>query len=455
MASDTTSSATAAARKQSAQEALAARRRRREAASASEAAASASVVSTGAAGGQSGTNAGPTRAGRPAAAAAASSSGAGAVAPPRPDIVGSSARPPSAARGIGSAIRSTPPASVMGAAASRPSASNAPSSSSSPMSTVKNLLSSLNVDLTDATVGAGSASENTSGGESYGDDTYRIRRVDMSQPSRPGTGNRRTSHPNADNAAAAIGNDGDDNDDSVDLSTWSDCGDRVDGDDGGRGTEEQGPHDAMAALRQSDFGTLRPTEPDRLDATCLMYDSSVVVRIINYDVGVASVSAVDGVASNNNNNNSGQQTQSRYCTAAVVVDGTGTGAGEQVLTLRRAHDVAPSADDTGAVRYGDLISLQSSHAQNRSLGVRKAKQILGDDGSDIIDGGDQVGFYRTVRGQAERWEVLPSRGDGSYVQVGPDVALSSASAATSSAKGRTSLRRRLVRSGDPAFSGRS
>ena len=267
------------------------------------------------------------------------------------------------------------------------------------------------------------------------------------------------------NTGVGNGDDVEGNDDSKDWSDWSDCGDRVDsnGDDEiGRiskgdsarmtgATDEHGPDDTKAAaLRRSDFGTLRPTEPDRLDPTCLTYDSSVIVRIVNDAVGVASVSALDGVVNNNNN----QQTQStnKYCTAAVVVDGTGRGAGEQILTIRRAHDVAPSADDAGVVRYGDLISLQSSYARNRSLGVRKAaKQQISDGGGgiNVDDGGDQIGFYRTVRGQAERWEVLPSRGDGSYVEVGPDVALSSATAATSTAKGDPSSRRRPVRSGDP------
>ena len=442
VASDTTSSASAA-RKQSAQEALAARRRRREAASTGGPSASAPSASvTDAAGHNHATRAG--------------------LAPPRPDgnLVGSSAsaRPSSAARvrsgggtGIGSAVRGTPAAS----AGVAPSSS---SSSSSPMSTVKSLLSSLNADLgTDPNAGTAGTTSTTSGkninttngNESGGgDDTYRIRRVDFDglgqTSSRPGSTGTRTSNRRTSNSNAAVGDDDadDNNDDSRDWSDWSDCGDKMDGDG-----------DA-AALKQSDFGTLRPTEgSDRLDATCLMYGTSVVVRIMNDAVGVASVSAVEGIASANKSSST-QQIQSRYCTAAVVVDGTGRGAGEQILTLRRAHDVAPSADDAGVVRYGDLISLQSSYARNRSLGVRMAKQQIfaNDDagGRDIGGGGGQIGFYRTVRGQAERWEVLPSRGDGSYVEVGPDVALSSATGATSkTAKGDTLSRRRPVRSADP------
>ena len=458
VASDTsTTSSTSAARKQSAQEALAARRRRREAASTGGAAASAPSA-----------NAGQMQRAKHARAG---------LAPPRPDLVGSSlaARPSSAARGssgggtgIGSAVRSTP-ASSAGVASSS-------SSSSSPMSTVKNLLSSLNADLTDPN-GVCENMNNSNGDESGGgDDTYRIRRVDfdgLGQTSgRPGstrTSNRRTSN---SNSGVGDDEDADDNDDSRDWSDWSDCGDKMDGDEddnNGRGskggsarmaggTEVLGADDAKAAIhvmKQSDFGILRPTEPDRLDATCLTYDSSVVVRIMNDAIGVASVSAVDGVANankSNSNTSAAQQTQSRYCTGAVVVDGSGRGAGEQILTLRRAHDVASSADDAGVVRYGDLISLQSSYARNRSLGVRKAKQPISDDDNDggrDIDVGGQIGFYRTVRGQAERWEILPSRGDGSYVEVGPDVALSSATGAASTAKGDTLPRRRPVRSGDP------
>ena len=459
VASDTTSSTSATARKQSAQEALAARRRRREAASTSGAVASApSAPGTDSGQMQSTKQHATTRAGR---------------APPRPDLVGSSARPSSAARAssgggvggggtaIGSAIRSTPSSST-GVSSS--------SSSSSPMSTVKSLLSSLNADLTDPHAGTGTTNNRNGDESGGGDEAYRIRRVDFDglgqTSSRPGgTSNRRTS---TSNSGVGVGDDADGNDDSRDWSDWSECGENMDGDDdddnigrGGKGdgacmaggTEEFGK---KAALKQSDFGTLRPTEPDRLDATCLTYDSSVVVRIMNDAVGVASVSAVDGVANDNRSNSNtsaAQQTQSRYCTAAVVVDGTGRGAGEQVLTLRRAHDVAPSADDTSVVRYGDLISLQSPYARNRSLGVRKAKQQISDNdaaGRRDIDGGGQIGFYRTVRGQAERWEVLPSRGDGSYVEVGPDIAaLPSATGGASTAEGDTLSRRRPVRSGDP------
>ncbi len=453
MEADTTSSASAA-RKQSAQEALAARRRRREAASAGGTAASAPSGQEFTA--QTTTNA--TRAGRSAGA------GVGAGAPPRPDLIGAPSRPSSAVRGgsggggasagvsagIGSAVRSTP----------GPSSTSSSSSSSSPMSTVKNLLSSLNADLT-------TTSDNINGGEGGTDDGYRIRRVDFdglaTKTSRPGSSSR-GSYSNANANANATGDYAvDDNDSSEDSSAWSYCGDRVDGndadasrgvDDRAGASEEQGP-DATAALRQSTFGTLRPTEPDQLDATCLTYDSSVVVRITTDAVGIASVSAVDGVAApvtdvTNGKSSSQQPPQSRHCTAAVVVDGTGKGAGEQILTLRRAHDVAPSAD-ANVVRYGDLISLQSPYARNKALGVRKAKRASSDgvNDDDAYGGGDnnatglQIGFYRTVRGQAERWEVLPSRGDGSYVEVGSDVATGT------SAKGGLASRRRAVRSGDP------
>ena len=463
MEADTTSSAPAA-RKQSAQGALAARRRRREAASTGGTAA-ASAPSGPASTAQMTTNA--TRAGRAA--------GAGVGAPPRPDLIGASSRPSSAVRGgsgggggasagvsagIGSAVRSTP--------GGPSSTSSSSSSSSSPMSTVKNLLSSLNADLT-------STSDNVNGGEGGTDDGYRIRRVDFdglaAKTSRPGSSSRgtRTSHSNAN--ANTTGDYVVDDNDSEDSSAWSYCGDKVDGKDAdasrgvdGRAgvSEEQGP-DASAALPQSTFGTLRPTEPDQLDVTCLTYDSSVVVRIMTDAVGIASVSAVDGVASPVtdvaiNDKSSSQQPQSRHCTAAVVVDGTGKGAGEQILTLQRAHDVAPFAD-ANVVRYGDLISLQSPYARNKALGVRKAKRASSDgvNDDDTYGGGGinatglQIGFYRTVRGQAERWEVLPSRGDGSYVEVGSDVALSSSSAAANgtSAKGGLASRRRAVRSGDP------
>ena len=255
--------------------------------------------------------------------------------------------------------------------------------------------------------------------------------------------NKDDAGPAADGTAGTADN----MDASADWSVWSDNGD-VAADDGGGG-DDFGAGRSMAG---TDFSYLRPNEYDCLDATCITYGSSVVVRVMTGGGcgEVASVSAVDDLAGASSSSSSAPS-PSRCCDAAVVTDGTGAGLGEQVLILSKAYGVSVSLSGSSSadvLRYGDFVSLQSPYARNRSLGIRKSR---GGDGAsdDSHHRHDEIGFYRTVRGQAERWEVLPARG-GAPIAVGSDAALAAAAAASRGGGGDvTDERRRTVRSGDP------
>ena len=391
------------------------------------------------------------------------------------------ARPPTAAlRGAGGGERPgrRPPPPPQRAAASPPPRPprQARAAPESPMSTVKSLLSSLRTDLSatavGAAVGAGAGAEDGAGrpGE-VGE--YRIRRGDLpgiasAQAGGGGAAEEGGSGSDSDNDGAGGGDRGppamerslDDGSES-----WSDSDDGS-GDGGGGGLggspvlveASGGPSQTPPGAADGGYSLLRPGEPDVLDAACLPFGSSVAVRSTAPRVGgggerggpSASSAVLSSLSASAPGAGAGEGPDRGHPRAAsAVLDGTGTGGGLwEILVLEGAYSDGGTGAGGGAtppprggaaprepqrpplgdvLRYGGAVSLRCRHAGNRWLGVRAASVASSPGGG----GGRsiEVGFYRTVRGQAERWEVLPSRGDGATVPVGPEAALAAAAAA--------------------------
>ena len=366
------------------------------------------------------------------------------------------------------------------------------------MSTVKSLLSSLRTDLSatavGAAVGAGAGAEDGAGrpGE-VGE--YRIRRGDLpgiasAQAGGGGAAEEGGSGSDSDNDGAGGGDRGppamerslDDGSES-----WSDSDDGS-GDGGGGGLggspvlveASGGPSQTPPGAADGGYSLLRPGEPDVLDAACLPFGSSVAVRSTAPRVGgggerggpSASSAVLSSLSASAPGAGAGEGPDRGHPRAAsAVLDGTGTGGGLwEILVLEGAYSDGGTGAGGGAtppprggaaprepqrpplgdvLRYGGAVSLRCRHAGNRWLGVRAASVASSPGGG----GGRsiEVGFYRTVRGQAERWEVLPSRGDGATVPVGPEAALAAAAAAGGGGSRSASQRGRprAVRSGDP------
>jgi len=146
-----------------------------------------------------------------------------------------------------------------------------------------------------------------------------------------------------------------------------------------------------------------------VDAKCLSYGSSIVIR------SQSSASAYVSVT---------RKTRGDAARYLATINGCSVGD-DNVVQLTRED---ATGDDL--MRYGDVVSVKSSMAQDRTLGVRKLSATEG--------ATYEVGFFRSsIASPSEQWTVL--RG-GRVVLLG-----SAAFASDTTKKGKTAA----VRSGDP------
>eukprot|EP00978_Attheya_sp_CCMP212_P011992 scaffold29709_cov53-Attheya_sp.AAC.4 len=192
-----------------------------------------------------------------------------------------------------------------------------------------------------------------------------------------------------------------------------------------------------------DWGDVIPGQED-VDAMCIPYGSFLMLRSssvgrhadTNHTVSVtaAKQSLQDGHDDLVDNGTIGGTHHETYMAHA---DGPGLGRDAERLYIVLAehveefnanvnvNDVNTSFnpnEQSHVLYYGDVVALHSSLANDRALGVRTARSMTDqrDGGGDATAMTTEVGFFRAVLGQAEKWTVLQG-GTDKRIHVGATV----------------------------------